>query len=304
MDDPAAHSGRGIVVLAGEFLADIGYRRYSPRTLEIYRLGLTDFARFLAAGGIREAREVTAPRIEAYRRHLRQRGFSPAGEETYLHGVKRFFGFLEDTQRVFENPFAGLGPVRRERKLMPVPTEAEMQALLAAPNVATARGVRTRAILEVAYSTGARLEELARMRHSDLDLANGAVRILGKGNRERMAPLGAAAIEWVRKYVVEVRARQTRTAGGALWVKALGLPLGSVMIGRLIRECARRAGTVTPITPHGIRRACATHMLNRGAHPVQLQMLLGHTSLKHLSQYLRVSFRELRAIHERSRLGA
>ena len=187
---------------------------------------------------------------------------------------------------------------------MPVPTEAEMQALLAAPNVATARGVRTRAILEVAYSTGARLEELARMRHSDLDLANGTVRILGKGNRERMAPLGAAAIEWVRKYVVEVRARQTRTAGGALWVKALGLPLGSVMIGRLIRECARRAGTVTPITPHGIRRACATHMLNRGAHPVQLQMLLGHTSLKHLSQYLRVSFRELHAIHERSRLGA
>ena len=147
------------------------------------------------------------------------------------------------------------------------------------------------------------LEELCRMKLNDLDLANGTVRIMGKGNRERIAPLSNAAVEWVRKYTAEVRAEQLQGPTPALWVKANGDPLGGQAIGLSIRECARKAGTQPPITPHGIRRACATHMLRRGAHPVQLQMLLGHASLRHLSQYLRVTFQEMRAIHGRSRLG-
>lgn len=132
---------------------------------------------------------------------------------------------------------------------------------------------------------------------------NGTIRILGKGNRERVVPMGKAALEWVGKYVVGVRARLVKCAPGALWVAPDGTPIGSLAIGVSIRECARKAGTATHITPHGIRRACATHMLNHGAHPVQIQMLLGHACLKHLSQYLRVRFREMQAVHERSRLG-
>jgi integrase/recombinase XerD len=215
--------------------------------------------------------------------------------------VKRFFDFMADKQRVFENPFAGLEPIHHGRKLMPVPSEQDMQALLATPDAATERGLRTRSILEVAYSTGARLEELARMKLGDLDPANGTVRIMGKGNRERVAPLGTAAMEWVKRYVLEARSRQANGDATALWVKAGGTGLGGQGISRSIQECARQAGVT--ITPHGIRRACATHMLRRGAHPVQLQTLLGHASLKHLSQYLRVSFREMRAMHEGSRLG-
>ena len=303
MDDKATHSDSVIGLLVGEFLADIGYRRYSPRTVEIYGQALVDFGRFLQARGVAQVQAVTAATVEEYRRHLQRRGFSPSGEETYTRAVKRFFDYLEGKQLVFGNPFAGTGPVRRTQKLMPVPSEAEMQSLLAVPDVTTALGMRTRAILEVAYSTGARLEELSRMKHADLDLANGTVRIMGKGNRERVVPLGRSAVGWVRRYVVEVRARLLRGATTALWVKAGGGPLGSQAIGLSIHACAGKAGIETPISPHGIRRACATHMLSRGAHPVELQMLLGHASLKHLSRYLRVTFREMRAIHERSRLG-
>ena len=301
--DTTRHSDSVIGIVAQEFLADIGCRRYSPRTVGIYGQALRDFSRFLDSHRVHRVQDVSTALIERYRRHLQQREFSPAGEETYTRAVKRFFDYLERKQLVFENPFAGIGPIHRTHKLMPVPNEAEMQALLAVPDIATPLGMRTRAVLETAYSTGARLEELSRMKLGDLDLANGTVRILGKGDRERVAPLSKAAVMWVRKYATEARADRLTKAATALWLKANGDPLGCQAIGLSIRECARKAGTQPPITPHGIRRACATHMLRRGAHPVQLQMLLGHASLRHLSQYLRVTFQEMRAIHGRSRLG-
>jgi integrase/recombinase XerD len=303
MDGKLSHSHSGILVLAEEYLGAAEARRYSPRTVAIYRQALKDFARFLDGQGVRAAQDVTVAHVEAYQRHLRARQFSPAGEETYCRAVKRFFDELERRQRVFENPFAGTGPLRRPRKLLPVPSEAEIAALLAAPDVAAPRGLRTRALLEVAYSTGARLEELARMKHADLDPVHGTLRVLGKGNRERVVPLGKEAVAWVGKYVAEVRAKQGPKEAEQLWRRRDGGALGSLAIGLSIREAARKAGSATAITPHGLRRACATHMLAHGAHPVQIQMLLGHSSLKHLSAYLRVSFRELKAVHEGSRLG-
>lgn len=303
MDGTGDHSDSGVVIEAEAFLADIGYRRYSPRSIGLYRQAIRDLDRYLAGRGIRALQEVTTEVLEGYRRHLQERCFTPAGEDTYLRAVKRFFAYLEARQQVFINPCEGLGPVVVRRRCLPVPTEEEMQALLAVPDTATRWGLRTRALLEMAYSTGARLEELARMKHGDLDLLNGTIRILGKGNRERMVPVGATALEWVRRYVMEVRPGVVGYTPGALWVKAGGKPLGSQGIGLAIRQMVRKAGLSTPVTPHGIRRACATHMLNGGAHPVQIQMLLGHASMKHLSQYLQTTFREMQSVHERSRLG-
>jgi site-specific recombinase XerD len=302
MDATRSRNRSGIVVLAEEFLEAAQAHKYSPRTVEIYGQALRDFGAFLDGRGVRAAQDVTPALVEAYRRHLQSRGFSPAGEETYCRAVKRFFDELERRQRVFENPFADSGPLRRSRRLVPVPTEAEVAALLAVPDVSGARGLRTRAILEVAYSTGARLEELARMRLACVDLQAGTVRIMGKGSKERVVPLGRGAVEWLEKYL-SWRREVVGSDVGALWVGPKGKPIGSLAVGLSIRQCARKAGTATKITPHGLRRACATHMLGRGAHPVQLQMLLGHASLKHLSAYLRVRFLDLKAMHERSRLG-
>lgn len=303
MDATRSRNRSGIVVLAEEFLEAAQAHKYSPRTVEIYRQALRDFAAFLSARGICAAQDVTSEIVEGYRRHLQSREFSPAGEETYCRAVKRFFDDLERRQRVFENPFAGTGPLRRARTYVPVPTEAEVAALLAVPDVATALGLRTRAILEAAYSTGARLEEISRMRLRGLDLSAGTIRIVGKGSKERVVPLGREAIDWLAKYLAQVREKVAAPGVEALWVGPTGKAIGSLAVGLSIRQCARKAGTATRITPHGLRRACATHMLGRGAHPVQLQMLLGHASLKHLSAYLRVRFLDLKAMHERSRLG-
>lgn len=304
MDANRSRNRSGIGVLAEEYLAAAQARKYSPRTVEIYGQALRDFMRFMESRKLRRAQQVTAQTIEAYRLHLQQRSFSAAGEETYCRAVNRFFAHLAQRQQVFENPFAGTGPLRRARTFVPVPTEAEIAALLAVPDVAAPQGLRTRALLEVAYSTGVRLAELARMRLGDVDFAAGTIRILGKGERERVVPVGRQALEWLRRYRELVAPGRTEADGDALWLSERGGPSGSMAIGRSIRQCARRAGTATRITPHGLRRACVTHMLARGASPVQLQQLLGHASLKHLSQYLRVRFAELQAVHERSRLGA
>ena len=302
MDEAPVRSGRGVLVLAEAYLAAALARRYSPCSIQMYRQAIRDFDLFLEGRGVREAREVTPAVIEAYRRHLRSRRFSPASEETYCRGIKRFFDALERRQRVFENPFAGTGPLRREHKQVPVPSEAEIQTLLAVPDVSTPWGLRDRALIEVAYGSGARLEELARMKRGDIDLANGTLRILGKGRRERVVPLGKPAVVWLERYLTQVRAKRASPGTDMVWIGLRG-PITRSGIGLAIRACALKANTATAITPHGLRRACVTHMLAHGAHPVELQMLLGHASLTHLSAYLRVSFRELKAMHERSRLG-
>lgn len=298
----ACRSGSGCIEAAGaSFLGFLARRRFSPRTVEVYGQGLRDFGRFIQAAGTRRVQQVTSAHLLAYRQHLRVRGFSPASEGVYLRAVKRLFDHLTERQLVFGSPFDGADPIRHRRRLMPVPTEAEVQALLAAPDVGIPLGLRARAILEVAYGTGARLEEIARMKRADMDLAEGVVRIMGKGAKERVVPLGASAVEWLRRYLAAAPCRPDGVE--ALWVKEGGLPLGSRAIGLAIHKLSLQAGGPTPITPHAIRRACATHMLRRGASPVQLQALLGHASLRHLSAYLRVSFLELKTQHDRSRLG-
>ena len=292
-----------VAVLAEEFLNACGSRRYSARTVGLYGLVLRDFGRFLDTRQLYRPQQVTTEHLEAYRRNLQKRGFSPAGEDVYVRAVKRLFVYLEERQQIFGNPFDGACPIRRGHKLMPVPSEAEMRALLAAPDLTTAQGLRTRVLLEVAYTTGARLEELARVRLGDIDLANGTVRLMGKGQKERVVPLGTSAVAWVRRYLAEGHGRPAPRDGAALWLQTSGRPLGPQGISRAIQTCVTKAAITTPITPHAIRRACATHMLRHGAGPVQLQMLLGHASLKHLSAYLRVTFSELQATHAGSRLG-
>jgi site-specific recombinase XerD len=287
----------------GEFIAAAEAKGYSPRTLQIYRQALNDFDCFLDLQGIRAAQDVTAAVIGAYRLRLQERKFSAAGEETYCRALKRFFDYLHARQEIFENPFAGADPLRRQKKLIPVPSEEEVAALLAAPDTSRPSGLRNRAILEVAYGTGVRLEELSRMRYPDLDHAAGTIRVMGKGRRERVVPLGKAALEWVSRYVAEVRAKWAKEGEDALWVGARGRRLHSCAISLMIRNYAAKLDVATHITAHGLRRACGTHLLKHGANPIHIQMLFGHASLHHLSQYLRVDFHELRAMHERSILG-
>ncbi len=305
MDATHSRSSSRVAVLVRRYAERVASRRYSRRTVEIYTQALERFCAFLDGKGIVRAMDVTRSDIEEYRAGMVDRQWKPASVEVFIRAIKQFFRWLEQTQEVFCNPAEGIVIRKIQSPIMPVPTEEEMTSLLATPDTTTYTGLRDRTILETAYGTGMRVEELSRLMVRDVDMVNGTVRVMGKGERERVLPLGAQAVEWLRRYEAEVGKRTA--AGGRppeLWVTQYGKPLGYVAIRLGIVRHGRDSGVQTRITPHSLRRACATHMLRRGAHPVDLQMLLGHASFSHLSQYLRLTITELQAVHARSKPGS
>jgi integrase/recombinase XerD len=258
----------------------------------------------IASLGNPDARSITRRDLEVYRGRLLDRGFKPASVSVYFQAIKLFFRYLEDEQRIFENPTKGLPPIRASRTLPPVPTEEEIRVLLDQPNVATPIGIRDRAILETMYSTGLRRQETLDLNVGSVKLEQGVIRVMGKGKRERMAPLGPGASQWLGRYLIEVRPHLAGTASGeTLWLANNGKPLDSNGLEFVIRRYRKAPGITTHIALHAIRRACATHMLRRGASPVTIQMLLGHATMEHLGQYLRLSITDIRRVHEASRVG-
>ena len=297
------HSGEVIAGLVRHYRGHLVVQRFACRTVEVYGLALDRFAGFLAGKGICRVQEVTRDDIEEYRRVMVEQQWRPASVEVYVRAIKQFFRWLEAKQVVFLNPTDGMVVRQAPRPLMPVPTEEAVLRLLATPDTATFTGLRDRALLETAYATGARVEELSRLTVKDVDLEGLTVRVMGKGSRERVVPIGKQAAECVRAYMARVG--QALSAGTApLWVAQNGKPISYMGVRATILKRSRECGVVPLITPHALRRACATHMLRRGANPVDLQMLLGHASMQHLSQYLHLTIRELQAVHARSKPGA
>ena len=302
----APHNGArsvGCVDLAvAGWLRSLREKGYSPRTLEIYRTASEEFGRFLASEGVSRVQDAAAGDIEAFVRSLSGRGLRPSSVSVYLRAVRRFYAHLVGRREAFLNPAAGIA-VRVRRPLVAAPSEEEIRRLLGQPDTSTPLGIRDRALLETAYGTGARVGELHRLRADDIDLEEATARLQGKGKRERVVPLGVSAAGWLSRYLSESRPRLIRSGTDMLWIGNDGMALGYPGTRVAILHHARAAGLAGKCSPHGIRRACATHMLRRGAQPVEIQLLLGHASMRHLSQYLRLSIADIKAAHERSKPG-
>lgn len=298
-------SGRSSVVVvqeAADWLTTLRVQGASPKTCAVYRNAVEAFGAHL--GDTAHAADVTADDLVAWRGALAARGLAEATLDVYLRAVRTWFGWLEARGALFLNPAAGLVLPKVARRLLPVPGADELRRLLAVPNAATPFGVRDRALLETAYATGARREELVTLDATAVDLVNGTVRVLGKGRRERVLPLTRPAVAWLGRYTA--RARPALLKGKldepALWIDLHGTRLLSPGVAEVVKKHAR-AARLRGVTPHTLRRACATHLLQGGAHPVFVQQLLGHASLRHLAHYLRMTIAELKATHARSKPG-
>jgi len=275
------------------------------QSISHYYGSLKDFISFLAVCARERLQDVTEDDMNAYRLHLADRNLKARTMNSYLSNVRLLFGYLDDTQQIFINPTRHLVLPRVKRSLQPVPTEEEIKRLFCSPDLSKTYGIRDRAFLEVAYSTGMRLFEIMSLNLFDPDLERGIVRIMGKGRKERSVPLGKMAVYWLKQYMKEARPKlQTVYPDAtALWLGKGGKPVEKARLQQVIKHYARAAKIKTPITVHSLRRACATHMLRNGAHPVQIQMLLGHSSLQTLSQYLKVTITDLKQSHEKSLPG-
>ena len=274
--------------LVTEYL-DAERARHRPATLKAWQDALSRLQRFLCAQGRERLQEITSADLEAWRTKLTEQRFAPATLELFCRSARRFFAWLEREQRLFLNPARDFLVPKPERPALAVLTPEQIQSLLNRPDVSTVCGLRDRALLETAYATGLRAHDL-RSLHCQ-DLGRETVHVRGKS---RSVPLAPQASQWVQRYLREARPKLLRRASPALWLTTGGEPLGLVTMQQVFRRHALAAG-LGSVSPQAVRRACAVHRWQAGAHPLQLQLLLGHRSQKILAQYLRTSGRELLA---------
>jgi integrase/recombinase XerD len=273
-------------------------RGLSDNTLSAYRSDLTAYLRWLAAERGRRACNAQRTDLLDYLALLSQQGRKPRSTARLLSCLRQFYGHLLRLGQIGEDPSARVAAPRLGRPLPKTLTEREVEVLLAAPDTADPRGHRDRTMLEVLYASGLRVSELVTLRPQAVNLNQGVVRITGKGDKERLVPLGEEASRWLADY-----ARGSRAAIlGARRSEYLFPTARSDCMTRqafwlLIKRYAVSAGIVKPLSPHTLRHAFATHLLNHGADLRVVQMLLGHSDLSTTQIYTHVARERLKQLH-------
>jgi integrase/recombinase XerD len=268
-------------------------------TLAAYRTDLQGLAGWLNARG-RTLLSAQRPDLLAYLSQRVRQGVHARTTARLLASMRRLYQYLcRDGQRG-DDPTLQIDAPRLQRNLPYTLTEAEVEALLAAPDTAQDLGVRDRAMLELLYATGLRVSELVTLTMTQLNVQQEVVRVTGKGGKERLVPVGEEALACVEAYLNTVRPRFLR--GGistAVFVTQRGKPMTRQAFWYLIKRYAQRVDIAKPISPHTLRHSFATHLLNHGADLRALQMLLGHNDLSTTQIYTHVARERLKDIHAR-----
>ena len=269
----------------------------SKNTLEAYRRDLTLYATWLAAEQGHALDATTEVDLLAYA-VARHEGSKATSGNRRLTVFKRYFRWALREHLLHADPTLRLQSARQPLRVPKVLSEAQVEALLGAPDVATTLGLRDRTMLELMYASGLRVSELVTLKSVHVSLSEGALRVTGKGARERLVPFGEEAHAWVVRYLAEARAAILHgQASDALFVTARGGPMTRQMFWKLIKAHALRAGVLAPLSPHTLRHAFATHLLNHGADLRAVQMLLGHADISTTTIYTHVARERLKALH-------
>lgn len=275
-------------------------RGLSVQTLAAYRRDLEGLARW--GGGQHGLTLITLRRGDLLE-YLHQRaaaGSKPRTSARLLSTLRRFYRYLVREGVLPEDPSARIDSPKLGRTLPKGLTEAEVEALLAAPDISLPLGLRDRAMLEVLYATGLRVSELVGLSLHQVSLQQGAVRVMGKGSKERLVPMGEEALAWLERYLTEARPMLLLGRSSAvLFPSQRGTAMTRQTFWHLIRRHAARAGISTHLSPHTLRHAFATHLLNHGADLRVVQMLLGHSDLSTTQIYTHVARERLKALHAR-----
>jgi integrase/recombinase XerD len=268
----------------------------SRNTLAAYRRDLEMYGQWLHARG-RGLDETSEADLNAYfaARHAQTRASSA---NRRLAVFRRYFRWALRERRISVDPTLKLQSAKQPLRVPKTLSEAQVEALLAAPEVDTPLGLRDRTMLELMYASGLRVSELVKLKTIHMSLAEHVVRVFGKGAKERLVPFGQVAGDWLRRYLEESRGA---ILGGQqtddLFVTARGQGMTRAMFWLLVRKHAQAAGITAPLSPHTLRHAFATHLLNHGADLRAVQMLLGHASIATTTIYTHVARERLKQLH-------
>ena len=272
----------------------------SPNTLSAYRRDLSLFADWL--GGEELSLNDTAENHLSRYFSLKHAATKATTANRRLTVFKRYFRWALRERIISADPTLKLQAAKQALRVPKTLTEAQVEALLAAPDTDTALGLRERTMLELMYASGLRVSELVTLKTFNVSMSDGVLRVLGKGSKERLVPFGELARLWVNRYLTEARpellaGKQTED----LFVTNRGAKAGSgmtrVMFWMIVKKHARAAGITAPLSPHTLRHAFATHLLNHGADLRAVQMLLGHVDISTTTIYTHVARERLKLLH-------
>lgn len=268
----------------------------SRNTLESYRRDLTQFAVWIGA----PLNGVSRLDIERYLLHRHTRRVSPSSTARAMSALRRFYGWAVRERLLTEHPVSGLDAPRLPRGLPKSISEQEVEALLAAAHGDDPLALRDRAMLETLYASGLRVSELVGMRLRQMDMQAGVVQVMGKGGKERLVPLGEVAVLAVERYLREGRGIWLGAhASEHVFISARGTAITRQACWYMIKRRAAQAGLAKLPSPHVLRHAFATHLLNHGADLRVVQLLLGHADISTTQIYTHVARERLRQLHAR-----
>lgn len=320
LETAGGHQGKGgrwddpqsLLFLSARYLEHVRVRNYSPRT--VYRLErhLSYFRKFCEAlggtGGITQARQVTRAVVLSYQSYLFHYrkpdgdALSVGTQIQWLAGLVQFFSYLTKEGLILYNPASDIDLPRKEKRLPKALLSAEdVQTIMTSIDTRQPAGVRDRAIIEVLYSTGIRRMELCYLDIGHLDLAGGLLRVFqGKGKKDRVVPIGARAVEWVEKYLADVRPQLCPSINQpALFLTNWSTRYTESHLTKIVREMIQHAGILKPGSCHLFRHAFATGLLTNGCDVRHIQIMLGHASLETTQIYTHLAITELQEAHKR-----
>jgi integrase/recombinase XerD len=302
MPDPGVpESSHPQIALADNYLEHLLIQKgLSENTLRAYSADLRDFMRFLSQRGAdAEAlplKDVTEQMLFLYVVYARKNGLGGRSLARHLSALRGFFAFAREEGELDADPARFLENPKLARHLPEVLTRTEMDALLAAPDITTKLGFRDRAMLELLYASGLRVSELCGLRALDFDPQSNLLRVFGKGSKERIAPVHAAAAAFLLDYMKHWRPLFNPKAP-ELFLNRSGTGLSRVAVWKLVQRYAVKAGIHVAISPHTFRHSFATHLLEGGADLRSVQMLLGHADIAATEIYTHVQQERVASVH-------
>jgi integrase/recombinase XerD len=270
----------------------------AANSISNYRRDLLQFCSFMIGRG-KTVTDAVRDDVRAFLAALYERGMSAQSAARHLISLRNLFGFLAEEGRIKVDPTLDVDAPRLEQRLPRYLSAGEVELLLARPDVSTPLGLRDKAMLEALYATGMRVSELVQVRCADLESSLGVIRCLGKGNKERLIPVGKSALRAVEAYRQGGRPSFCKNGSEPfLFLNRQGKPLTRVGFWKILAGYGRQAGFSTPLTPHMIRHSFATHLLERGADLRSIQLMLGHSDISTTQIYTHVLKQRLKQVYQ------
>ncbi|MFI4956106.1 MAG: site-specific tyrosine recombinase XerD [Gammaproteobacteria bacterium] len=265
----------------------------SPHSQSAYRSDILQFFKWLEVSGI-AFQAVTQNEIQRFFAHCLESARTPRTLARYRCALRKFYGWLVREGHMAQNPMEGVEAPKIGQPLPHSLSEAQVEDLLLAPDVSTPIGLRDKTMLEILYACGLRVSELVGIQTHQINLKQGVIRIVGKGRKERLVPLGEHASAWISRYL-----DAKTVTGNIMFPGREGEAMTRQTFWYRIKHYALVAGITAPLSPHTLRHAFATHLLNHGADLRVIQLLLGHSQISTTQIYTYVAKERLKALHEK-----